>query len=169
MRYLALVLIIFFLAGAGFSALQAQSMHVKDTAGTQTTYTLSHIASLHFLPGELRIKLIDDSIGAYTLGSLRYLSFSDSSSVYIDSEQTVNHLIKIYPNPVFSELKIDLSAAATPRGTLDIISLDGKLINTQQLAGSGIITVSMSQLRRGIYICRFSNQTEQKIVKVYKK
>jgi hypothetical protein len=168
MRYPVLVLFIFSLAAAGISDLQAQSMHVKDTADNQTNYSLSHIASLHFLPGELRIKLADNSSDAYTLGSLRYLIFSDSTQVRIDPEETVNHLIKIYPNPVIRELKIDLSATALPGGTLDIMSIDGKLINTQQLSGSGIFTVDMSQLRKGIYICRFRNQTEQRIIKVCK-
>ena len=169
MRYQVLVLFISFLAGAEVPGLQAQSLHVKDTAGIQTNYSLSHITSLYFLQGELRIKLVDNSSDAYPLGSLQYLSFSDSTSVHIDPEQVVNNLIKMYPNPVLSELKIDLSAAATPRGTLDIMSLDGKLINKQQLAGSGIITINMSQLHQGIYICRFSNQSEQRIIKIYKK
>jgi hypothetical protein len=168
MRYLVLFFFFFSLVGAGVSDLQAQSMHVKDTADNQTNYSLSHIASLHFLPGEIRIKLVDNSSDAYTLGSLRYLIFSDSIPVRIDPEKTVNHPIKIYPNPVIRELKIDLSAAALPGGTLDIMSIDGKLINTQQLSGSGITTVNMSYLRKGIYICRFRNQTEQRIIKVCK-
>jgi len=74
----------------------------------------------------------------------------------------------MYPNPVYNELKIDLSGAACPNGTLIILSLEGKLLKTQQITGPGIISVNMSHLPRGTYICQFSNEAEMKSIKIIK-
>lgn len=168
MRHKGLILIVLIIAGLSLTELQAQSMVVKENAGIQTAYSLSNISKLSFSSGKLTISRVDSSSVEYALSSLQYLSFSDSTSVNIEQENISDHLIRIYPNPVHNELKIDLSAATCPNGTLNILSLEGKLLITQQITGSDIISVDMSHLPRGTYICHFSNEEEIKSIKIIK-
>jgi hypothetical protein len=156
------------LAGLGWSELHAQSMYVKENDGTQTAYSLSNIRKLSFSSASLTITESSNNNVVYALSELRYLSFSDSTAVNVGPEFIAEHVIRMYPNPVHNELKIDLSDAVQPAGTLSIISLEGRLLKTEQISGPGILSLDMSHLPGGTYICSFSNGTENKAVKIIK-
>ena len=168
MRHKGLNLIVIILFGLGLTELQAQSMYVQEVDGTQTAYSLSNITKISFSSANLIITQIDNSSEDYTLGSVQYLSFSDSTSVSNGPENIESHDIRMYPNPVYRDLKIDLSSAVLPHGTLHILSVEGRLLKTLQIKGSGIISVEMSHLPKGIYICLFSNEAETKSFKIIK-
>lgn len=168
MRYRILKLIVFVLIGIGLSDIHAQSLYVKEYDSSQTAYSLSSISKLSFSSASLIISQTDNSTEVYFLNSLRYLSFSDSISVNIEADDVVNHDIKMYPNPVYNELKVDLSNASCPNGTLNILSMEGKLLKTEQITGLGIVSVDLSHLPGGFYICYFSNEAETKAVKIIK-
>jgi len=99
---------------------------------------------------------------------LRYLNFSDSTVVSNDHERNEEHEIKMYPNPVKDELKIDLSNSSSTDWRLYIIDFQGKILKTQTISGSDIISVDMSQFPAGTYICHFRNETEMKSFKLIK-
>jgi len=166
MRLKGLILI-FIIAWPVLAELQAQSLYVKKYNGTQTAFSLSNISKLSFSSGNLIISKVDSS-AVYNLSNVRHLIFADSTSVHTDPEIIVNHDIRIYPNPVSQELKIDLSDAICPDGTLIILSLEGKLLIAQQIRGPGIISVDISHLPGGTYICHFSNEAEIKSAKIIK-
>ena len=72
-----------------------------------------------------------------------------------------------YPNPVTDELNIDLTGV-TGEGTISVITLEGKLIQTQNTSGNSLITLNLSHLSQGIYLCRFSKAEGIKIIKIIK-
>lgn len=168
MRHIVLKLIVFFLAGLGLLELQGQSMYVKEIVGTQTAYSLSEISKMSFTSGKLSISMVDSSIAVYSLDSLSYLTFADSTWVSNGPESILDHSIKAYPNPVRSTLTIDLSDASFSDGTLQILSVEGRIMQTHEIKDSGIVSVDMGQLPRGIYICRFSSETELESFKIIK-
>jgi len=167
MRLKGQILVVFIIAGFGLTELQAQSLYVKEYSGTQTAYSLSNISKISFSSGNLIVSQIDTS-ATYALNNIRYLNFADSTSVHTDPEIIVNNDIRIYPNPTNKELKIDLSGAVCPDGTLIILSLEGKLLIMRQITDPGIISVDISHLPRGTYICHFSNEAEIKSAKIIK-
>jgi hypothetical protein len=168
MRHAAIQLILCVLAGLAANEMQAQFMLVEDTVGTQADYPLSNIAHISFSDGVMTIRLADNNSDAYALGSLRHLSFLDSLLLSDDNQNIAGDLIRIYPNPARDELKIDLSGAAQSYGTFNIMSLGGKLLKTQAIKASGIITLDISMLNDGIYICQFINKTGIFSVKMIK-
>lgn len=161
-------LIVVFVIGIGLNESQAQSMHVKEIAGPQIAYSLNNISKLSFSSGELTISQFDNTIEVYSISSLRHLRFSDSTSVKIEEEKVVNHGIRIFPNPVNNVLKIDLSNVDNPNGTVKILSLQGRLLKTQQISGSAITSIDMSDLPRGSYICHCSSETEMNATLIIK-
>ncbi len=168
MLHTKFTLIILIFVCLGPTDLQAQNMYVKENAGTQTAYSLNNIRKLSFSSGKLTISKTDNSYDIYTLDSLRLLSFSDSTSVHIDTENIANQDIRIYPNPVHNKLKIDLTAAAHSNGIVNILSLEGKVLKSQEISGTDIISIDMSHLPSGTYICHFRNETEIKSMKIIK-
>ncbi|GEM_PF-669648 len=96
------------------------------------------------------------------------LSVTTNTHTSIDKLQlSTCNALSTYPNPVTNVLNIDLSGVAAG-GTISILSLEGKLLQTQKTDGANMVTLNLNQLSRGIYLCRYSNATEIKTVKIIK-
>jgi len=156
------------LFGIGLTGLQAQTMYVKQSSGTQTAYTLSSVRKMTFSLGNVTVQKTDNSTGVYALSGLQYLNFTDlTTSIANLPIQLGNTNIITYPNPVTDVLNIDLTGVAS-EGTISILSLDGKVLQVQKTSGTGIVTLNLSQLPQGIYLCCYTNETEIKTVKIIK-
>jgi uncharacterized repeat protein (TIGR03803 family) len=79
----------------------------------------------------------------------------------IVSESAIN----LYPNPVSSELKIDLSVFNGQQLFISIISLEGKLVSASKITGSPDSSLPVNGLVKGSYTIRI--ETESQII--YKK
>lgn len=156
------------LLGLGLTSLQAQTMYVKEKVGTQTAYTLSSVRKMTFTGGDVTVQKTDNSTGVYALSGLRYLNFTNlTTSITELPVQLVSGDLIAYPNPITDVLNIDLRGVEG-EGTISIISFDGKVLQTQQTSGASTVTLNLSQLPKGIYLCRFANTTEIKTVKIIK-
>ena len=167
MRHKKLKLSAVLLLGLGLSSIQAQTMFVKKSNGTQTAYPLNSIRKMTFSGGNATIYKTDNSTGVYALNGLRYLIFTDITGIGEQPMRPGYANLIAYPNPVADELNIDLTDA-TGNGTVSILSLDGRLKHKQKTKGTGIATINLSHLPQGVYICRYSNATEIKTVKIIK-
>jgi hypothetical protein len=156
------------LLGLGLPGLQAQTMYVKEKSGTQTAYTLSSVRKMTFSGGNATIQKIDNSTGVYVLSGLRYLNFTDlTTSITEQPMQLSNANLITYPNPVTDVLNIDLTGVAS-EGTINILTLEGKVLQVQKTKGTSTVTLNLSQLPQGIYLCRYVCATEIKTVKIIK-
>ncbi len=149
------------------SAAKAQTLYVNQSSGTQTDYSLNNIQKITFSSNTLTVTKADNSSEDYSLDALQYLSFTDymgntTTEVEAISKETIS--MKLYPNPVGSELNIKLPEA----GTVKILSLDGKILLMQQVNTAGITTLNVDQLKIGIYVCLYSNGKETKTLKFIK-
>lgn len=167
MSHKRLLLIAILLSEIGLTGLQAQTMYVKQTNGSQTAYAMSNIKKLTFSSGNVTVQKTDNSTGVYLLGGLQYLSFIDYG-VGISEMSLTNALLQIYPNPVNNLLNVDLSGVDNTNGTLKIFSIDGRLLHSQPINGSGIETIDLRQFPKGIYLCIYKNSTEIKTAKIIK-
>ena len=150
----------------GLSGLQAQTMYVKETGGSIDSYALSSIKRLTFSSGNMKIIPMGGSTPTYVLANLRYVSFKNPAGIF-ETDQKLSGLIS-FPNPVNDVLNIDLAGAKDLNGTISILSLDGKLLYTRQITEAGIVSLDVSLLPNGVYICNYSNKTEIKSVKIIK-
>ena len=155
------------LLGLGLTGLQAQTMYVKESGGTQTAYTLSNIQKMSFSSGNLTVTKTDNSSGVYALVYLRYLNFSDGSGLQEDLS-VQSKMLKVYPNPVGDILNINLTGMSETEGTLSILNFEGKTLVTRKVSNEGVLSLDISHFPTGIYLCRYSNATEIKTVKIIK-
>ena len=77
-------------------------------------------------------------------------------------------MLKVYPNPVGDILNIDLTGMSEAEGTLSILNFEGKTLVTRKVSNEGVLSLDISHLPTGIYLCRYSNATEIKTVKIIK-
>lgn len=148
------------------SSVTAQTLYVNKSIGTQTTYTLSDLRKITFSSGNVMVHKTDNTTGIYALSELNYLSLKDFT-VGLEKKVPVgiDNLI-IYPNPVSDVLNINLSGLNKMDGNISIISLEGKVMQQQKINNESIVRLKLSQLPHGIYLCRYTNATEVKTVKI---
>jgi hypothetical protein len=168
MRHKRLKLGAVLLLGLGLTGLKAQTMYVKESSGTQTAYTLSNIQKMSFSSGNLTVTKTDNSSGVYALSDLRYLNFSDISTDLQEDLSVQSQMLKVYPNPVGDILNINLTGMSETEGTLSILNFEGKTVLSRQVNNEGVLSLDISSLPTGIYLCRYSNAIEIKTVKIIK-
>lgn len=157
------------LLGLGLTGLQAQTMYVKEKSGTRTAYALSSVRKLTFSGGNATVQKTNNSTGVYAISGLRYLNFTDLSVGIAEPLMPLsNSNLITYPNPVKDVLNIDLTGVIG-KGTISILTLEGKEIQTQNINGSSLVTLNLNHLSQGIYLCRYSTAAEIKTVKIIKK
>jgi hypothetical protein len=168
MRHKRIKLIAVLLLGLGFTVLQAQTMYVKQSAGTQTAYVLISKRKITFSGGNATIYKTDNSTGVYALSGLRYFNFTDLTTSIEKPLHVKEQLLNVYPNPVSNELHIDLIGTPKCEGTINILDMEGKTVLSQKINQAGLLVINLSYLPNGIYVCRYSNANELKTVKIIK-
>lgn len=157
-----------FLLIFGLANLQAQTIYVVKADDSQTSYSLSNIQKLSFSDGNINVQKFDNFTDTYALAELRYLNFEDLISGFEDQSDSFSKMqLASYPNPVSDFLNIDLKGLETQGGIISILNLDGKVIQSQKIIES-FVTLDLSGLAQGIYICRYTNENEIKTVKIIK-
>jgi hypothetical protein len=152
----------------GLTGLQAQTMYVRESNGAQTDYALDNIRKMIFSEGNATIQKTNNFTGVYTLSGLIYLNFTDlTTSITEQPMQLCNAKLITYPNPVTDVLNIDLTGV-TGEGTISILTLEGKVMQTHKTIMNSIVSINISYLTQGIYLCRYSNALENKTVKIIK-
>lgn len=162
MKHIKIMTIIVFLL-SGLGELQAQTIYLKQNNGTQTVYSLSNIRKITFGSGNLIVTKTDNSTGVHALSDLQYLS----STNFITSIQQANietTSLLVYPNPVGGFFNINIPEA----GTIQLVNLEGKVIQSKQVNKEGITSFSTEMVPKGIYLCRYTNGVETKEVKIIK-
>lgn len=154
--------------GLGLTGLQAQTMYVKQSTGTQTAYALSNIQKMIFSGGNVVVNKTDNSSEVYALIGLRYLKFTDLTSSIEGTVSVESQMLNVYPNPVSNKLHIELSGTVQGGGMLSILNFEGKTVLSQQISHAGLHTLDISYMPKGIYLCRYSNATDLKTVKIIK-
>jgi len=157
------------LLGLGLTEVQAQTMYVKESNGTESAYALNNVQKMTFSSGNISIHKTDNTTGAYALSGLKYLSFTAPESINEQQMQAgnVNNLIA-YPNPATNVLNIDLTNTKNEGGSISILTLDGKVMQTQKTSATNVETLNLSRLPQGIYLCCYAGKTEIRTVKIIK-
>ncbi|HOV11560.1 MAG TPA: T9SS type A sorting domain-containing protein [Bacteroidales bacterium] len=168
MRHKRLLLNAIILSGLELTGSQAQTMYLIQSNGTQTAYALNSVRKMTFSGGNATILKTDNSTGVYALNGLRFLNFEDlTTNINEQPMQSGNSQMLTYPNPVADVLNIDLRAE-DGTGILSIITLEGKVMQTQHTSGNGLVPLQMSHLPKGIYLCQYQNENTIKTVKILK-
>ncbi len=167
MRHKKLKLSTLLLLGFGLTGLQAQTMYVKEKSGSQTAYTLSDVRKMTFSLGTVTVQKTDNSMREYALNTLKYLNFTSTPTAIDDLKIATDKILNIYPNPVVDLLNVDFTGLEGEK-TISVLTLEGKVMQSYKTKDTSIITLDLGQLPQGIYLCRFTNKTEIKTVKIIK-
>lgn len=157
------------LLGLGLTSVQAQTMYVKESSGTQTAHDITNIQTMTFSGGNASIQKTDNSTASFALSEISYINF-EYLLTNIEEPAGLENLTRLtaYPNPVSDILSIDLSSLKNKQGILTVLALDGSTVLTQPTQGTANEMVNLSSLTAGVYYCQFANGNEIKTVKIIK-
>jgi hypothetical protein len=79
-----------------------------------------------------------------------------------------SQMLKVYPNPVGDILNIDLTGMSEAEGRLSILDFKGKTLVSRQVNNEGVISLDISHLPVGIYLCLYNTATEITTLKIIK-
>ncbi len=154
--------------GIWLTGLQAQTLRVKQTEGTETAYSLAEISKLSFSEGSLQITNYENNSSSYELNTLRYLTVSDIPVGLNEQVKFRGMNLKVYPNPVTNLLTVQLYDTGKSKSSIEILSVNGKVLSTRNVTGMQKVHLDLSHLERGIYICRLRNSETTKTAKIVK-
>jgi len=147
--------------GFGLTGLHAQNkLFVKEKIGTQTSFALKGIRKITFTADNMMVNLTDGNAGTYALGDICYLNFIDLVSDVSQISYQKGRNITLYPNPVNEELTLIFHSSFQGILQIDLINMQGKITCRKTVDKSDDLkklNINMSDIPKGLYICRLCN------------
>jgi len=158
------------LLGITVSELYPQNtLNLKEKSGTLTSYALNSINKLTFASGNMTVNKKDGSTSAFALTNIRYLNFTNATSIEGISLEKTN--LMLYLNPETDQLGIRYESSISEDVQLQILNIQGKVVYQQTLSsqtGTNYTTISVVQLKNGLYLCLLQNGNKLETVKFIK-
>ena len=155
-----------FLFGLCLSGLNAQTMYVRPTTGSQVAYSVANISKLTFNAGNLLVTNITGANGTYLLTDLRYLNFTNLTLGLPPLQKAKPFYL--YPNPVSTILHLAVDDQAPLIDHIEIISFEGRLLQQQNQITGNAPQVDVTTLPQGMYFCRITSGSNNQTIKFLK-
>ena len=172
MKRKKLILFAILLLGLGPTGLKAQNqLNVKEKAGKVTSFALSGIQKLTFPSGNMEVKKTDGSSASFALNDIRNLTFSPVTTDLKTLDSKREGTFSLYPNPVTNEFQLSYESIEARTLNVEIIDLQGRVLLRQTINsqyGTNHNRISVSQLQKGLYICRLRNDYKYETIKFLK-
>lgn len=91
----------------------------------------------------------------------------DTWPLSIHNTDKDNALIKLYPNPVFSQLNVNVGMHVAANGVIKVLDFTGKVLLVKEVSDN-IMTLDVSQLSTGIYLLQYSINGNNSYLKINK-
>jgi len=160
MKKKILKMALFIALSGNFLLLSGQSTCFLLTNGTQVCHAINSISTIRILNGNLTIQFTQQTNVSYPLDEIRKMIFTPGTNNQVVQPQTTQ--MRVYPNPVGDILTIEIPESSRGTGSIEIYSMDGRLIQTLRSSMVNSTTqINVSSLSQGVYICRIrtGNQT----------
>jgi hypothetical protein len=146
---------------------QGQNVYIR-TNSDQTPYSLANIKKLTFSSGNLVVSSTSGAVNSYALNTMCYLNFTDLSLGSKEYAQTIKDIV-LYPNPVEDVLHLSFNNALQGTIQIQIITLEGQVLQQANHNNSNTATLSVAGLPYGLYLCKASNGISSQTIKFIKK
>ena len=129
--------------------------------------SLNDTRKLTFPTGNMLVTKNDKSEKIYPLSNIKFLNFEKNGTGV--AEVLSGNKLKLYPNPVQNELRINIESSAFQLVQVSIYTLEGNLVSSTTTSVNGDLGINVSKLSTGIYICQLESESRTMIGKFVKK
>lgn len=135
----------------------AQTLFVNKKNGQIENYPVSSVSKLTFDNANMSVHLLNFTENI-KLSDIQFLNFLDLGLAINDFSE--NHVIelKVYPNPVNSELRISVNSELDISvAHISFVSIDGKTVLTHSISNlsGGEFIFDVANLSTGVYLINF--------------
>lgn len=156
MKNLKFIISALFLVGSALSSLKAQNTLIVKEAGKQSSFSLKDVRKITFTNGNMVIIQPGGNYRPYELTSIRSLDFVTLSTDILHPGKRQSTFI-LYPVPVNDQLHIRYGEKKSGIAQIEIADMLGRIVYRQVIlgqVGNGEEIINLSQLAKGLYICR---------------
>lgn len=161
-----------FLLVLGLTGLRAQlQLNVTEKAGTVSSFALSSIGKLSFSEGNLLVNKTSGITSTFGLSNIQKLTFAPSTVGVKNIASKGSSSISLYPNPVIDELQLSYESIQAKTLQVEIIDLQGRVLHREVISnqnGSNHAIIPLSQLGKGLYLCRMQYGDKSETIKFLK-
>lgn len=139
----------------------AQTLFVNKVNGQIENFPVSAISKLTFSNTDMSVHL-QNSTENINLSDIKFLNFEDLSVGIIDFTENTTKNLKIYPNPVNTELRLVLNSEVNfAEAHIFIVSVDGKIVLKHTILDStgSEVNFDVTNLSAGVYLLNFQSDT----------
>lgn len=169
-KYLLSAFLLLILSAAGVNA--QKFMFVTDVDGEETVFSMSKVKLMTFPNDTMLVELKSGEETGFTFDQMSTIGFREEMFLNEISEFKQQRAISLYPNPVSSELNVDLSDLnLSGKIQVRLIDLQGRVLLSKSYSkshGNSSVRFDVSQLSAGIYICQVSNSITRSQMKFIK-
>lgn len=150
-------LTMFVLLSYSLSLSASNTLVVKVNTGNPGLHSVGNIRNIIFQSGQMVVNTRADNPVVYPLTDILNVVFKQNvaSALYSPAANQVG--LALYPNPVQNELYVRLPLPVESAVGIQILGIDGKILLQQSYQGANnlsILSVNVSGLSKGIYLCR---------------
>jgi len=151
MQYPRLLCSLIFICSIGASVLYAGALEVRETSGILSYIPLSTTQKITFSNGDMVVVSSVNQTQNFSISPILKISFVDSIPV--------QNPTPLSPQIQQSKSLLDVIFPAMNLGnhSVEILSVDGKILLTQSAAQSNRISLNLNHLSQGIYLCRITD------------
>lgn len=139
----------------GLNATNLLNVHEKSSANT--TFDTNLVQKLTFPGSEMVVTKKDATTSTFTRTNVAFMNFTTNVATAVTTPVTKSS-INLYPNPASDILNIEVQSLST-QSEIEIIGIDGKVVKSIKLINLKT-SISISNIPKGIYLCRLYNGTE---------
>jgi hypothetical protein len=151
----------------------SQTLFVKATTGSQSSYPISSVRSITFSSNDIYINKTDGTKTSFSLDNTDDFWFNSTITGLVGNKYS-NQIsgINIFPNPVENETKISFNLLTTENVEIVLYNLTGEQImklNEEGTIGYNQISFSLpSSLNNGQYIVQVRSLSQVQTTKLIK-
>ncbi|QHL87064.1 T9SS type A sorting domain-containing protein [Nibribacter ruber] len=113
-----------------------------------------------------------DAIGYYRLKQVDYdgkFEYSKVISVQVKGTAPTSITVKAYPNPTTDKVQLDFAHLSNALVLIQVLSLDGHVVQTQEVPGGHIHTLDLTALANGTYLLKLTGKEVNTFLRVVKR
>lgn len=155
-----------------FAVAQAQNtMYVKETNNSITSFPLNDISKITFQSGNMLVKQNSGTTTPFVLTDISRYNFAPSPvgiSKIKDDELAAPF---IFPNPGSTQIQLNYYSLESRATNIDIIDSKGTVVqqlNEKSLKGKNKLSIDVSKLSQGLYLFRIHNEYDTETINFLK-
>ena len=168
MKYKQITTCIFIFLNCCITGINAQTVNIIKKTGNQNQYEIERIQKITFFSDEITVAKTDGTDDSYVLSDLSHIGFSGINTSIEPARFNKNSNLRLFPNPAASYFILKSTDGKTLDGIIQILTITGSSVRLLKVSGTAEVFIDVSNLGKGVYLCRYSSLERVQTIQLIK-